>query len=587
MLDFHDVNVRLRLSKAIEESYQKIEPYRNLARGLIEEYAGSGYGGTSVRRQDTYLNLMKQAIEAYTMLLAANRPQVLISTTRMDMRAFANHFQLAVNNLLKEIKFENTCREWLLNAFFSMGVVKVHLADSTLVEIEQDVWMDPGSPFASSVSIDDFVFDSAARRGSECKFMGDMYRIPYADIKKEPYDQNVVSEYDLKPTTKDAGDSERIEKISQGYEVDNDEFEPMIDLCDIYVPREKMIYTFAVRSRAKFTIYGKPLAAMEWTGSDNGPYHLLSFIDVPGNVMPASMADQLAPLHRGVNNIMRKQFRKAQRQKDIHTYTPSSASSAKQIQAASDGEWVQVNDVSEIGMAQNPGVHPGNQQFMLNAIELFDRMGGNLTAILGLGRQAGTVGQEQLIHSASSRMESHMQIRYVSAVRAVIEDLGMLLWDDQFKVISGQVGVPGAPEFSADSTWEPGFRQGHFSDYGFDVDVYSLPYLTPTQRMQAIQQVLIQVIAPLLPFGQQAGGPIDLQRLVEVFSELMGEPRLRDIVQFALPSLDDAGSGLDAMRKPPSGSREYIRRNVSDSNSSGGMAGEWSNVPSDTSETAA
>ena len=580
MLDFHDATLRNRLRRAVEESYSRLEPYRSLALKLIEEYAGSGYGSSKVKGGDTYLNLMKQAIEAYTMLLAANRPQILVSTSRAKLRPFANHFQQAVNNLLREINIEVTCREWLINAFFSLGVIKVHLSDSPMIEVEDNVWMDPGSPFASNVSIDDFVFDTAAKRSGECKFFGDMYRISFDDIKREPYDQSVVSEYDLQPTSKFTDDTgERIEKISQGYETDKDEFEPMIDLCDIYFPRERMIYTFAVKSRTKFQIYGKPLAAMEWTGGEGGPYHMLSFIDVPENVMPASMADQLAPLHRGVNNIMRKQFRKAQRQKDVHTYTAGGSDDAKRLQRSSDGEWVRVNDPTEIGLVQDPGVNPGNQQFMLNAIELFDRMGGNLTAILGLGKQASTLGQEELIHSASSRMESHMQIRYVSAIRGVIEDLGKLLWEDQFKIVPGEVFVPGAPEFRADATWTPDEREGEFEDYSFDVDVYNLPYMTPQQRLQQIQQVLIQVIAPMMPFLQQQGGTIDMQQLISVFSELMGEPRLLDIVQFAVPmGADEEGgvSGQDAVRKPPSGTREYVRRNVSEGNSgSGSMAQDW------------
>lgn len=172
-----------------------------------------------------------------------------------------------------------------------------------------------------------------------------------------------------------------------------------------------------------------------------------------------------------------------------------------------------------------------------------------------------------------------MQIRYVSAIRGVIEDLGKLLWEDQFKIVPGEVFVPGAPEFRADATWTPDEREGEFEDYSFDVDVYNLPYMTPQQRLQQIQQVLIQVIAPMMPFLQQQGGTIDMQQLISVFSELMGEPRLLDIVQFAVPmGADEEGgvSGQDAVRKPPSGTREYVRRNVSEGNSgSGSMAQDW------------
>ncbi len=86
-------------------------------------------------------------------------------------------------------------------------------------------------------------------------------------------------------------------------------------------------------------MYGKlgPLADFEWKGPEFGPYHVLTFDDVPENLIPTSPASRLAALARLANNLLRKQGRQAWRQKDIYTYTPAGAESAKKAQRTNDG----------------------------------------------------------------------------------------------------------------------------------------------------------------------------------------------------------------------------------------------------------
>ena len=131
---------RKRLFQAIEDSYKDLEPFRCLQRSLIEEYAGDGYGGGKDQKRQIIVNLLNQTVEAYMMALAANRPQVLVSTRHAELKPFAAHFQVGLNNLIEEINLEQTIRRWVLDAFFCLGIVKVHMASSGLVQIEQDLW---------------------------------------------------------------------------------------------------------------------------------------------------------------------------------------------------------------------------------------------------------------------------------------------------------------------------------------------------------------------------------------------------------------------------------------------------------------
>lgn len=555
--------LRERLFRAVSKSYRDLEHFRNMNRELIRNYGGDGYEGggpASVPKQTRYLDLLNQAVDAYQTLLAANRPRVMVSTSLPQYRAFAKHFEQAINAMMKEIRLEDTLRRWVLDAFFCIGVVKVHLADSGLVEIEPDFWMDPGTPFASNVALDDFVYDTSARKWSEVKYAGDMYRIAFSEAV-ELFGEEAMKGHT--PSSKGSLDEDRVQQITRGEETDDDEFEPMIDLADIWIPRLGVIETYVVDSRSNFDLKGEPLAVEEWTGGEEGPYQILGFNDVPENIMPTSPASHLESLENLINNVMRKNARQAKRQKDVHIYTPAGAESARQIQRADDGEWVQVNSTDDIGMMKQGGVDQANYAFMLGGIELFDRMAGNLQARMGLGAQADTVGQERLIHGAASRKEGQMQYVMLNAATKLIKQLGVMLWQDEFKTIVTEIPIPGAPGYSATSVWSPGDREGNFVDYNFEIDVYSMQFQSPSSKVQQLNELVMGVFMPMMQMMIQQGLVIDLMQLVKTYAELLNLPELESIIKFSMPMQD--GSGMSAIAdvpKAPSTTRNYVRHNT-------------------------
>lgn len=568
----------IRLGRAVASSYRKIEPFRLLTAGLVREYAGPAYGENAEEEgREKFVNLMNQAVDAYLMLLSAALPQVLVSSPILKHSGFAEHFRVAINNLLKQIDFGATHKEWVMNAFFCMGVLKIHLADSGQTVAADNILMDPGMPFASAVALDNFVYDTSARKAEEAKFMGDMYRIPFESLEDPNlYDQAVVKRIGVQPTSKTGCDGDRLEKISTGQEVDDDELEPMVDLADIYVARERKVYTFVVTNRHDFTLSAEPVAEFDWTGTKRGPYRILGFGDIPENIMTVGPAVQLAALDNLVNNLMTKQARQAQRQKENPVYTPAGTESAKNLSDSFDGEWLQVQDPREVSVVRQGGPDQANQQFMFDAMKLFDRMAGNLPAMLGLGTSADTVGQERLIHASGSRKEGKMQEVCLRATTSVIEELAFLLWLDDFNTIPGQVSLDGFPDYRAQSDWVPGDREGEFKDYQFEIDVYSMSYQSPAERVMAINKLIGEVYAPMLQQLAEQGGAIDFSRLTSMYSDLLNLPRLKEIVVFTSP-IDDMGAGpsVSGGGKPSHTERRYVRQNANADDGAVPDAGNW------------
>ena len=524
-----------RLISSVEVSYRKLRPYREAIFRLVEEYAGPMYGvegnsSNTFQRQEKYLNLSKQAVSAYMTLLASNRPRVLLTTTNEQLKPFARHYQLAMNNLLEVIEIEKTISQWVRDAFFWIGIVKVHMGDSGEVIEEGDLTADPGMPFASNVALDDFVFDASAKKWSECKYAGDIYRMPLDSLLNSGYYSGKALD-DL-GSQENTHTGERLRELSFGQEPADHEIEDMVDVCDIWLPRDGVIRTYVVQDRHNLKLKEGHIAEMEWKGKELGPYHLLHFDEVSENIMPCSTAADLQPLDRLINNLYRKNARKASRQKDTPIYSPSGEQTARRLRNASDGEWISVTDPREVSVIKHGGIDGPLHGFMLNSMELFDRMAGNLQAMLGLGPSSDTVGQERLIQQAGSRREGQLQTAVANATIKLIKDIGLLLWEDEFTEISGEDQLDSMPEIKYDSSWSPDSREGLFSDYKFDIDIYSMQYQTPASRVQSINQLLSTIYLPMMQSVQQQGGTIDLKKLTEIHSEMLNVPRLKDIVKF-------------------------------------------------------
>jgi len=483
---------------------------------------------------------------------------VLVTAQHPENAWFAHSFQLGINNLIKEIHLEDILRKAVMDSFFSIGIVKVYTADAGMVQLEgEDAWVDPGKPFAENISLDDFVYDTTASEWRKSTFALNKYRISKKKVMNDSaYDQDVIKE--LQPVSQypgwnaDTGEVPVREMLKS--ETQEAGLEPMIDLQDIWLPKDNLIVTMPVGKNTK------PVRIVEFQGPENGPFHTLSLTcEVPDNIMPVSPAMNLKPLHDIINGLLRKQRRQAQRQKDIPFYQAGHQDDARRIERASDGEWTRVDNPESVNVMKMGGVDPQNQAFAHSMKDTFDRMAGNLQMMAGLGPQADTLGQDKLIHGAVSKREANMQYRVVNFTSNICRDLGSLLWQDEVLEIPQEFESGGIP-IRAD--WSPEVREGDFFQYEFAVEPFSMMYKSPSERMQGISNFVTNIALPMEGMMQQYGGTIDIQELVELYSELMDLPRLKQIVKFEEPKEDRPGPTPQQPAQASHTVRESVRKSV-------------------------
>ena len=560
MFDLANPEKRSRLLKAIRSSRTALEPFRRVRKTLLEDYVGSWYNESGAQNK-TLVNLINQTARIYTVALAANNPKVLVSTSRVDMLPFANRFEVNLTKLIGDMSLDKTFRAIVMDAFFCIGCGVVMMRDTDtrfhgILEAEEDVWLDPGEPWFNRVSLDDLILDMPAREISKMRYCGHRYRADFEKVMDEPgYDKKVKDKlvrstrthHDTVGSARDIG--------SEFGTAEDDDLKDMIWLMDLWIPENNSIVTMACDQQDL-----PPLIERDWIGSQAGPYKFLSLGDVPDNIVPASPAINLKGMHDLLNRLHRRMEDDSDAHRIVNVYPPGTEDDAERLRTAERNSWVRSRSPEQIKQFESGGVDQRDMALATFMLGEYDRFAGNLQAMGGLGQQAATLGQEELIHGNVSKNVADMRMAVVSFASDVILDLGRLMWEDA--TLELQTSMPiGNTGITVDSTWSPDYREGAFEDYDFRVEPYSMVFKTPEQKLQEMFQVLRE-IAPLWPMFQASGASINAEAIVDEIAKLKNRPEFKRFITFADPA-EMLGGDENTVRQAANTTRETIRRNVS------------------------
>jgi hypothetical protein len=571
MFDLKDQQKRDRLYKAIRSSRDALEPFRRVRQTLIKDYVGSWYNESGAENK-TLVNLMNQTARIYTVALAANNPSVLVSTPRMDMLPFARRFEVNLAKLISDMALDETFRMIVLDAFFCLGCGVVMMRDTDtrfhgLLASEEDVWLDPGEPWFNRVSLDDLILDMTAKELSKMRYCGHRYRADFEKVMDEPgYDKKVKDK--LRPTNREHQDSVGATRdmASDWGSAQDDDLKDMIWLQDIWIAENNTIVTLPCDQQDM-----EPLIERPWTGSQAGPYKFLSLGETPDNIIPTSPAMNLKGMHDLQNRLHRRMEADSDANRVVNVFPPGMEDDAERLRTAERNGWYRGKSPESIKQFQSGGVDQRDMALATFIQTEYDRFAGNLQAMGGLGQQASTLGQEELIHGNVSKNVADMRMAVVSFASKCILDLGRLMWEDETLELKTSMEV-GNTGINVNSDWTPDYRQGEFDDYEFKIEPYSMIFKTPEQKLQELFQV-IREIAPLWPMFQASGASIDAQAIVEEIARLKNRPEFKRFITFAAPA-EMLGGDENTVRQSPVTSRETIRKNVS----SGGTEAARSNA---------
>jgi hypothetical protein len=525
-MNLTDNNLK-RLREAIQYSRRKLMPFRQQRYEAIRQYVGYHYSddGTADR---VPVNLLELAVNIYTQQMAARAPKALVQTRFGELKPMAADFELALNHLIKEIRLGHTIRLAVIDALFSLGIIKSGLERRAAVEIDGYLH-DVGQPFADVVSLDNWVHDTTATRLEKCQFMGDRYRLPLDLVKDSRAFKNTDSlQATVKTGYNESGDT-KTESLSHGTETDPDEYKDMVELWDLWLPSENLLVTMPAEGE------GKPLRVIEWDGPETGPYKILSFSDVPGNIMPLAPSALWMDLHDLANRLFRKLGRQAERQKTVLGVQSGSEDDGDRILKANDGEALKMDNPDRAREYRFGGIDQPSLAFLLQVKDLFVYLGGNLDSLGGLSPMADTLGQDQLLAQNASKRVADMQDRVIEFSKEVICDLGFYLWNDPLIELPLTKRVPGFDNLFVPVTFDAESREGDFLDYNVEIEPFSMQHQTPQMKLQALVQVFQQFLAPYAPMMAEQGIGINFEALLSIIAKYTNVSELGDILEFAAP----------------------------------------------------
>lgn len=497
-----------RLHESIEQSVAQLEKPRAERVAAVASFCGSHYVRDGACPA-TPVNLIELAVTIYVRHLASGSPRCLVTTGVPSLRPFAADMEAALNQIPGEIGLLATLRRAVLEAIFSIGIVKVGIC-------EAGPGAGPGDePFVSIVQLDDYFCDMSARSWDEVQYEGNEYWMDTEQIKGLYGVSLDEDEYQ--------GDSPNGQPQARSLTVHEgvDPIHGRVLLRDVYLAREGRLVTYAVSSM-------RTLRDVPWDGPDGSPYVKLWFSDVPGNLMPMPPVAVWKDLHELENALFRKLARQAEAKKTVAAFSGGNDEDIARLRSSRDGEGFRYNGPRPEQITIG-GLDQSNLAFAIQVRDLHSVIAGNLDSLGGLSPQAGTATQERLISDSSSVRIRAMGDAVAAFAGQIFRRLAWYMWTDP---VRERTIVKRSGTLSVTKAWTPETRDGDFLDYNFDIDVFSMQEDSPSARMEKFMLIYERVILPAMPQLEAQGARIDMRAVFDYVGRNANLPELSDFVTF-------------------------------------------------------
>ena len=545
----------MRLHESWQGSVRDTETFRKQRNQTVRAFAGYRYGENAAPYK-TPVNLLDMYVTTYSNALVPEHPRLMVTSEIPSLKGDAHNLELATERWSDLNEFSSTLRDCVEDALFAMGIIKVGEAIQGQADYDAQ---EMSCVFGHCVNFDDYSFDIQARSMREISFEGNEYSVGYDEMLKSKY-YDTANKSGLQPSSDNMLDHmghEKAAAMTRTNVLVKDGYRDVINLIDLYLPYENLIFTFA-----KDGDWTKPLHWREWDGPVRGPYHKLIFTKVPGNLLPKQLASEMFDLHDAFNRLLNKCVRSAEREKLIPIVQPGQDDDIQRLNKAPDGE-ATFSSGGTISEAHFGGVSQTSMAFVIALEAMFNKKAGNLDALAGLGVQAPTAAQENLIAQAASAQVKSMAKAVLAMTKGVLVDVGQYLYNSKVEIplIYKPKGYEHLTALQVQRKWTPEMRRGDFMAYNFQADPYAAQAKTPIEQLQVIMQFTTQVLIPILPVLQAQGIQLNMKGLIKLFERLMNVKGLDEIVTYANPGApeDQPQTIGEHPRMAASTTRNYVR----------------------------
>ena len=545
-----------RLYAAIQRARKAMKFHRDSFAATVREFTGQHYSQNGAKDK-VPIDLLGLAVSVLRRHLVSDFPSVLVTTHDQELLPDAYTYELAVNKLLRDIRYGEEVRKSVTGAIFSVGFQKIALMHEQDFDIGGKKYR-YGRPFAADVSIDNWFHDPGVGDLADATFMGHIYRLPLDFVKESELFEHTDGIKAVRRQEQPVEMRESTADIRPGDGLsDEDEYVDFTEVMDVYLPLERRLITIP----ADEAHYTGDMAELSWE-EEEAPYLMLGLIDVPQQALPMSPVQRLVDLHDLANRLFRKLGRQAERQKTVLAYQSSAQQDAENIVNAPDGQSVKVDHVDALKEIQFSGVSRENLAFVMHLYERFSYLFGNMDSVGGLSAAADTLGQEELMASSASRMIAEYQDRTYDFVKRGLTRITKYMWEDPIMTLRVGKRIPGT-DMVIPASFSPAMKQGKaFNSFSVDVMPCSMRRETPESKLQTIKMFLNEIVFPLMPVMQAQGSQVNFEGICRVFERYGNISEIGQLITFGSPSAEGMRPSLEeGPSKPAITNRTYTRRN--------------------------
>lgn len=551
--------------------FREHEQYRTTRRELILHHIGSAkYIHSLGVKEDKAMmaNLIQLTAQAHMVTLAYGNPKYKYVSNVPEADHVAPRLQATMNRWSDLLSLGDIARALALDSFFGYGIAEVYRG--ILPAAVQAVVKQQQGPLVERISQDCFLFDGDATEWARMPWAATIFTVPLFQAQRyAPFlEYNEEGTMNLQEMALDPSVTNSRMHSMGGRRTSM----PMVRLVRAHLPDSNCRAIWPCGSHEFTGVSGKPLLVEEYQGHHEGPYTVLSHLDIPDNLLPVPQIESVRRLHVLFNELADQTADQATMAKINPVYEIGAQRDMQRLVDTKDREPVAVSDITKIGTWERPGPTQSQTSYMMGVLQMFKEFAGNLDDTLGLGPTAKTATQSELIRSRTSAAGAEKRRKMDRMMIKVAEKLSHLFLTDQ------TIRVPvrerlGNTDLPIDNGWEPPNelpRRAEISDYSVTIVPYTLEYRDPAVRIAQFNEASMQIFQAFQLAAQ--GVPIDLEQYIELQAEYRDLPELRKVYAAALPQykqqVENAQMRLAAQRTNVG---EYTRTNRSEANADGQM----------------
>lgn len=479
-----------KVQEAVQRGFKRLSNFRNARLMFLRNYTGQYYDRTQGEIGSEPLNLIFNAIRILIPNIVLSFPKHTIVTSYLQAKQYGELLGLALDQHDKKINIRDIYRRVIVDAIFTVGIMKTGLAQSdSIYAIDDEDRIDNGEVFTEAVDFDNFVADPNSKEHlwRDASFLGDRITIPRRMLLESGLYNNELVE-----RLPRAGAAKR----DKAYEIsmrniqpeENSDLEDMVEVAEIWVPSANAVVTVPGTDEVSLNDY---LRVTDYYGVKEGPYTFLALTPpVSGNPLPVPSVGVWNDLHVLANRMAKKIAEQAERQKDIVAYKRSAADDAEEAKNAGDGEAIAVDDPTALTTLSFGGQKNSNETHLQQLQGWFNMMAGNPNQVGGMGIDAKSATAATLLQSnAGIGLEDMKDLVYQAAAsegrrRAWFFHTDPLLHlpMTQRQQQPAQFGMgPQGPYMMAPPSIQdvqiiltPEARNGDFFDFVFDIEPESM-----------------------------------------------------------------------------------------------------------------